>query len=240
MILNRIGSPPQVRGKPLRSQVRYLTHRITPAGAGKTAYCSCFLARCWDHPRRCGENLPKSSRKVLYKGSPPQVRGKLRDCHRTRPQERITPAGAGKTPSCTTFAPLVQDHPRRCGENTRKSAMLSAQRGSPPQVRGKPVLDCPACAAGRITPAGAGKTLHRCRQSRQHRDHPRRCGENIDNLPLLLDAVGSPPQVRGKLCQCCLRRPRSRITPAGAGKTVLGTDRRTAAEDHPRRCGEND
>ena len=51
--------------------------------------------------------------------------------------------------------------------------------------------------------------------------------------------MGSPPQVRGKLCQCGLRRPRSRITPAGAGKTPHFVLKSHGWEDHPRRCGEN-
>ena len=45
--------------------------------------------------------------------------------------------------------------------------------------------------------------------------------------------------MRGKLCQCCLRRPRSRITPAGAGKTIRRRNSGQRARDHPRRCGEN-
>ena len=52
------------------------------------------------------------------------------------------------------------------------------------------------------------------------RDHPRRCGENL-NAPVVSNGIkGSPPQVRGK--RGCIK------------------DTRAALGDHPRRCGEND
>ena len=71
--------------------------RITPAGAGKTIVATESTDKITDHPRRCGENRPKSSRNVLYKGSPPQVRGKRTDSAGYATMDRITPAGAGKT-----------------------------------------------------------------------------------------------------------------------------------------------
>ena len=92
-----LGSPPQVRGKHIRSfPTRYLG-RITPAGAGKTKCGNENSFRLKDHPRRCGENKNKDGKKKRTRGSPPQVRGK----HYNTPvwSERcwITPAGAGKT-----------------------------------------------------------------------------------------------------------------------------------------------
>ena len=51
-----LGSPPQVRGKPVQCSALARVIGITPAGAGKTVLplFSDFLH--WDHPRRCGEN----------------------------------------------------------------------------------------------------------------------------------------------------------------------------------------
>ena len=51
-----MGSPPQVRGKPIAAMIALACYRITPAGAGKTAanFGGVEIAR--DHPRRCGEN----------------------------------------------------------------------------------------------------------------------------------------------------------------------------------------
>ena len=72
----------------------------------------------------------------------------------------------------------------------------------------------------RITPAGAGKTLHTKVPVLTIWDHPRRCGENFLFKRILFARIGSPPQVRGKR-NFVLRIPdRRRITPAGAGKTI--------------------
>ena len=51
---------------------------------------------------------------------------------------------------------------------------------------------------------------------------------------------GSPPQVRGKPISSAFVISFSRITPAGAGKTVLYAACNALNEDHPRKCGEND
>ena len=51
------GSPPQVRGKPLKKAIEGGENRITPAGAGKTARKALETSYKEDHPRRCGENL---------------------------------------------------------------------------------------------------------------------------------------------------------------------------------------
>ena len=114
----------------------------------------------------------------------------------------------------------AEDHPRRCGENPCLASRISMRLGSPPQVRGKRRFGQYASRATRITPAGAGKTFHRAALTRLNWDHPRRCGEN----PLLGGvagfAPGSPPQVRGKLENKAATLRDTRITPAGAGKTL--------------------
>ena len=92
-------------------------------------------------------------------GSPPQVRGKPLKKAIEGGENRITPAGAGKTEKFHLPQDMRQDHPRRCGENVRAVAARSVHAGSPPQVRGKPPEDFPGAAAFRITPAGAGKTV---------------------------------------------------------------------------------
>ena len=71
--------------------------------------------------------------------------------------------------------------------------------GSPPQVR--------------------GKLISTVLQGITQRDHPRRCGENLeDKMRVYIE---------------------SRITPAGAGKTFLLCHLPEFFQDHPRRCGEN-
>ena len=51
--------------------------------------------------------------------------------------------------------------------------------------------------------------------------------------------MGSPPQVRGKLFVTPFLLAVSRITPAGAGKTMCNHIFFCTTRDHPRRCGEN-
>ena len=52
-------------------------------------------------------------------------------------------------------------------------------------------------------------------------------------------ATGSPPQVRGKPVAKMSSFTSTRITPAGAGKTISAACRTREPWDHPRRCGEN-
>ena len=70
-------------------------------------------------------------------------------------------------------------------------------------------------------------------------DHPRRCGENRLVLTFFPCGLGSPPQVRGKPKPIITGSSTSRITPAGAGKTLRKIVYQCTREDHPRRCGEN-
>ena len=133
---------------------------------------------------------------------------------------RITPAGAGKTPSALFVVLSFWDHPRRCGENNGQQGNFARSAGSPPQVRGKQAPASGAFRAAGITPAGAGKTGGDGVTAWSTWDHPRRCGENRRRNRMNEIKVGSPPQVRGKL-PCPSRIPaHRRITPAGAGKTA--------------------
>ena len=91
----------------------------------------------------------------------------------------------------------------------------------------------------RITPAGAGKTVKEPFLLSRIEDHPRRCGENLYEFRVREYYAGSPPQVRGKRSQCKSFSLLSRITPAGAGKTIRRIRSLANTEDHPRRCGEN-
>ena len=72
-----------------------------------------------------------------------------------------------------------------------------------------------------ITPAGAGKTEAERENIESYKDHPRRCGENVNRAVFSGKIIGSPPQVRGKLISADVQTLAARITPAGAGKTRL-------------------
>mgnify|MGYP000951020190 CR=1 FL=1 len=90
-----------------------------------------------------------------------------------------------------------------------------------------------------ITPAHAGKTRYRDSNSNRYRDHPRACGENVDQKAAGVITSGSPPRMRGKPGRAEKALGRCGITPAHAGKTSLPASRPTGCRDHPRACGEN-
>ena len=213
---------------------------ITPAGAGKTFLDEPEKEEQWDHPRRCGENFAGMDKPEGMTGSPPQVRGKLERLHEDCAITGITPAGAGKTRRCCAHRPKFQDHPRRCGENGLDRRRDPSGIGSPPQVRGKLLEKIGIEKENGITPAGAGKTARKVHGTSCIKDHPRRCGENARTAQDMRLWTGSPPQVRGKPPRCRRKSPMTRITPAGAGKTVVIRRRFALAWDHPRRCGENE
>ena len=139
----RAGSPPQVRGKQCIITRQRREGRITPAGAGKTNRWTKLHKETVDHPRRCGENLLPLLRLWSPLGSPPQVRGKLYVGVVCVGDWGITPAGAGKTQSRRLTQPAKRDHPRRCGENCLGALVPAVGTGSPPQVRGKPMVILP-------------------------------------------------------------------------------------------------
>ena len=167
-----------MRGKPGNVRVTTPAKGITPADAGKTAVRLWLGGFGWDHPRRCGENCLLLYIQARCRGSPPQVRGKLSQNEGKSVQERITPAGAGKTGVLRASASSRWDHPRRCGENVFEFVTVRFFIGSPPQVRGKQFAANVRALPTRITPAGAGKTRTGASIINRQEDHPRRCGEN--------------------------------------------------------------
>ena len=152
-------------------------------------------------------------------GSPPRMRGKRPWRGRVPSAKRITPADAGKTRASIYAFCDCKDHPRGCGENATLRQPIGATRGSPPRMRGK-LSATPHCRIqGRITPAGAGKTMKEVPCVCVDEDHPRRCGENSACTGFCTVLGGSPPQVRGKLRRESAGCVMQGITPAGAGKT---------------------
>ena len=91
------GSSPQVRGKPIIMTRVNISHRLIPAGAGKTSSKELYHPRDMAHPRRCGENFETDTQLNYDFGSSPQVRGKPRRSGTGDHRERLIPAGAGKT-----------------------------------------------------------------------------------------------------------------------------------------------
>ena len=192
--------------------------RITPAYAGKRR-CGRRNGLCvQDHPRLCGEKKDRPPFSGCRLGSPPPMRGKVRNYNQRKGTSRITPAYAGKSLFCTCIQMCSEDHPRLCGEKSMVEAILCFLSGSPPPMRGK---DQPAprqpCLF-RITPAYAGKSHVFVRYEMFYRDHPRLCG--------------------GKATIVIFFLPHFRITPAYAGKRWIFSQSLPYIQDHPRLCGE--
>ena len=114
------GSPPRMRGKlPVQTGAK-IELRITPADAGKTDRFLFIRHISEDHPRGCGENFLIPHLSGIHKGSPPRMRGKLFVPADISTKSRITPADAGKTVLTPAATSACRDHPRGCGENTKK------------------------------------------------------------------------------------------------------------------------
>ena len=89
-----------MRGKDDLQKLFAVFFGITPAYAGK---------RCC----QSGSHLCKS-------GSPPPMRGKVAYQSNAITEQRITPAYAGKSRKWTEIQLHTWDHPRLCGEKTKK------------------------------------------------------------------------------------------------------------------------
>ena len=156
-----LGSPPRMRGKEQFETGFCSSAGITPAYAGKSETPRRLIAHFRDHPRVCGEKAAELIGKRYGMGSPPRMRGKVKNTWVMKRPSRITPAYAGKSADWYANPENHEDHPRVCGE---KSVLLLPQRealGSPPRMRGKePCSPILAPAIG-ITPAYAGKSLVR-------------------------------------------------------------------------------
>ena len=114
------GSPPRMRGKGPGHVPHGERERITPAYAGKRVSRASGFVPNSDHPRVCGEKRFSAVFHRAISGSPPRMRGKVRHVSTGFCHFGITPAYAGKRNMCTYSATEHGDHPRVCGEKTKK------------------------------------------------------------------------------------------------------------------------
>ena len=105
-------------------------------------------------------------------------------------------------------------------------------------MRGKVTHRAEHHTTERITPAYAGKRQLSTPHTPCTEDHPRLCGEKHVLPRQEPYPKGSPPPMRGK-AQCIATLTReNRITPAYAGKSIIGAASGSGSRDHPRLCGE--
>ena len=129
------GSPPRVRGTVCKKRKAPCSIGITPACAGNRKKETSRVLLFGDHPRVCGEQFGISPAKNDRGGSPPRVRGTGAADLEAGNRHRITPACAGNSRFLVVASPVNRDHPRVCGEQTKKSpsflhSFLSDQENS--------------------------------------------------------------------------------------------------------------
>ena len=166
------------------------------------------------------------------------MRGKESDDGQRKTIGRITPAYAGKRLSGGGSPSSTRDHPRLCGEKSKKAPKCKQLLGSPPPMRGKEGFFRSKVRGVRITPAYAGKSRFSPYRRRKNEDHPRLCGEKWRGVNIKFSAQGSPPPMRGKVTVSSSSRVTMGITPAYAGKRNAMTVVKIVKKDHPRLCGE--
>ena len=93
---------------------------IIPAYAGNTCQIGVNWPSVRDHPRVCGEHFELLAETGDKLGSSPRMRG----THPTLPvrdnKAGIIPAYAGNTMVSALSSMLIRDHPRVCGEHTKR------------------------------------------------------------------------------------------------------------------------
>ena len=150
----------------------------------------------------------------------------------------ITPACAGNRSICISAGGRSGDHPRVCGEQPAGDQRAVSILGSPPRVRGTEKMRPVRLHVLRITPACAGNSPPEWSEALDSKDHPRVCGEQVQQYFFYADKGGSPPRVRGTGTYRGLMTKRYRITPACAGNSNTLIQPPPSWRDHPRVCGE--
>ena len=115
------GSPPRMRGILRMCRKIVNSNGITPAHAGNTLQPATMLSFSGDHPRACGEYRCAVANCCSALGSPPRMRGIHGPESDADGDAGITPAHAGNTRSLLFPVTNCKDHPRACGEYTKKS-----------------------------------------------------------------------------------------------------------------------
>ena len=151
---------------------------IIPAYAGNTESMRPLSLYLGDHPRVCGEHLGGDAFNLANGGSSPRMRGTQTVVLSTSSSPGIIPAYAGNTLKMCCRIMMTRDHPRVCGEHTRKAYRNTISSGSSPRMRGTPGRFHNLRDETGIIPAYAGNTYATVNVQVAVWDHPRVCGEH--------------------------------------------------------------
>ena len=124
-----------------------------------------------------------------------------------------------------------------CGAYPLLLTFAKLVEGSPPHVRGILHSSKYGQSFSGITPACAGHISRCCNRSSCRWDHPRMCGAYTARTAQSRALLGSPPHVRGILCNALRYSGRAGITPACAGHIINAKLVQNMNRDHPRMCG---
>ena len=221
------GSSPRMRGARNFLNAALASVGIIPAYAGSTCSFSYGRTCSWDHPRVCGEHRYERTGVDRLRGSSPRMRGAPPHVRVNLAVRRIIPAYAGSTNILGTGGLLKRDHPRVCGEHTVRLTDGNEHRGSSPRMRGALEKSRDRDRYRGIIPAYAGSTRNSRNKDPSRRDHPRVCGEHLEQIDFERLIRGSSPRMRGALrsSPCGVRR--HGIIPAYAGSTTVPAARRS-------------
>ena len=212
---------------------------IIPAYAGNTMMTPRLTTATWDHPRVCGEHDPLVPSVCDVLGSSPRMRGTLGRRVVGLCLVGIIPAYAGNTTARNASTKAKRDHPRVCGEHSRRGSAGLSFGGSSPRMRGTRNINPRRTFRMGIIPAYAGNTGRDRIRLHPPRDHPRVCGEHHGAVEPRNCHPGSSPRMRGTRQLVGWRTPESGIIPAYAGNTRAQPASLPANWDHPRVCGEH-
>ncbi len=227
-----------MRGQAKKVQCVETGTRITPADAGTSVRAIRVRMYVRDHPRGCGDKMVVLSASDGVMGSPPRMRGQVKETGAPQGYLRITPADAGTSGDFGWVPRANGDHPRGCGDKQTHEFMKNFCRGSPPRMRGQADPAGEDCPSGRITPADAGTSANWFSASSAWTDHPRGCGDKPGRQNAQTIARGSPPRMRGQVVHRDSGNLSVRITPADAGTSSLSRAGSCIYPDHPRGCGD--
>ena len=107
-------------------------------------------------------------------------------------------------------------------------------------MRGKDFDERSRAVPRGIIPACAGKSVPSAGGEVKEEDHPRVCGEKLEDLGAEGLEQGSSPRVRGKVVGGLDDGADEGIIPACAGKRLNVFKFSVGLQDHPRVCGEKD
>ena len=167
-----------MRGTLLRTFDEHYMFGIIPAYAGNTQCAHLDATDPRDHPRVCGEHFNGYVGQCVLAGSSPRMRGTQVLTLQFLHLMGIIPAYAGNTRLPCSHIGWFRDHPRVCGEHTRKERAHHLARGSSPRMRGTPGKEHVDIRLHGIIPAYAGNTFIMPFIGQVLGDHPRVCGEH--------------------------------------------------------------